>query len=94
MTQHTPAPWKASQFGGSITGPDGKSICAISNNIKRDQAEKLANARLIAAAPELLKALKDLLDAQPSGCVDHYAIEAKARAAVAKATGNKQEATP
>jgi len=35
---------------------------------------------------ELLEAIQLLLDAPPSGCVDHIAIERKARAAIAKCT--------
>ena len=46
-----------------------------------------ANARLIAAAPELLRALKGLLNALPSATT-HPAIKA-ARAAIAKAEGKE-----
>jgi hypothetical protein len=57
-------------------------------------AEREANARLIAAAPELLTELRQLvMDADDSGITAHYkgrgfdeSIE-RARAAIAKATG-------
>jgi hypothetical protein len=45
----------------------------------------LEDARLIAAAPDLLAALEELLNALPSATT-HPAIKA-ARAAIAKATG-------
>jgi len=47
---------------------------------------RIANARLIAAAPELLEALVGMLDALPSATT-HPAIQA-ARAAIAKAKGD------
>lgn len=50
---------------------------------ERSDAEACANARLIAAAPELLEALKEL-DAKP----EYTSSWIKARAAIAKATGS------
>lgn len=50
--------------------------------------ERRANARLIAAAPDLLEALEELLNALPSATT-HPAIKA-ARAAIARATGEAQ----
>jgi hypothetical protein len=47
-----------------------------------------ANARLIAAAPELLEALRALLDDQQDASLP---VLARARAAVAAATGEKIE---
>ena len=51
-----------------------------------------SDARLIAAAPELLEALKDLLDATaiPSTVCKERAAYDKALAAIAKATGEPQ----
>jgi hypothetical protein len=55
--------------------------------------ELMANARLIAAAPDLLEALQDLFDADMEhvlmgdGKDDQIEAIAKARAAIAKATG-------
>jgi hypothetical protein len=46
--------------------------------------ELAANARLIAAAPALLQALRSMLDDD-----DHDAAKVKARAAIAAATGEK-----
>jgi hypothetical protein len=63
-TKHTPGPWHVA-FGGKDT--DDYAIIgskfserAICNMEPRDYVQ--ANARLIAAAPELLEALKGLLD--------------------------------
>lgn len=52
------------------------------------ESEQRANARLIAAAPDLLEACQGLLDALPSATT-HPAIKA-ARAAIAKATGDAE----
>lgn len=58
-----------------------------------DRATELANARLIAAAPELLEALRDLLkevdESLIAGANDFGwpAAVSKSRAAIAKATG-------
>ena len=75
--------------------PQAKIICAL-----RDSEEQAANARLIAAAPELLKALEDaastlefilppartLANAMKFGGTSYDALYA-ARAALAKAKG-------
>ena len=51
MTQkHTPGPWSALRYAGEISGPDGEMIAP--------RVFGSANARLIAAAPELLEALE------------------------------------
>jgi hypothetical protein len=89
-TKHTPEPWIADECfdaSGFITirvadgTPNGD---ADEQPIATVYSE--AHARLIAAAPELLEALKRLLD--PSLKKDiREADEARARAVVAKATG-------
>jgi len=67
MTQvkHTPGPWaaismnnRASKYWWSISGMDGLGdvVCNTPNNNASDEA----NAKLIAAAPELLEALQQL----------------------------------
>jgi hypothetical protein len=60
---HTPGPWR-------VTGPNvraGDALLATVTdhwaNEKTPDAEKMANARLIAAAPELLAALSAMLGA-------------------------------
>lgn len=59
MTTHTPGPWAASQNSvyWQINGPDGAivgDVCGTS--VWATAEEEAANARLIAAAPELLEA--------------------------------------
>lgn len=54
--KHTPGPWKMGEDGEVLTDSPNEFLVAMSN-IHRPQYE--ANARLIAAAPELLEALKD-----------------------------------
>jgi hypothetical protein len=66
--KHTPGPWRA-EFGEAIVvkGADGARV-AIATNLdrygRRDTNEVEANARLIAASPELLEALRELHEAE------------------------------
>jgi len=92
---HTPGPWMASQaffFGHDswqITGTNGDTSPFLCHLID-DTPDYAANARLIAAAPELLAALEAL-------CEDKYLADPinadrmrAARAAIAKAKGGAQ----
>ena len=83
--KHTPGSWHVDDPGVSdryryVFGAD-RLICRIT--IHNETSE--ANARLIAAAPDLLDSLKVLLKILPSATT-HPAI-AKARAAIKQATG-------
>lgn len=52
---HTPGPWRAD--GAVRVQGDGYDICRLCTiPIHKDEASALANARLIAAAPDLLEA--------------------------------------
>ena len=67
--RHTPGPWRRSE-GGAIFGSDGKliQICGeYSVRFGEGTEEALANARLIAAAPDLLEACKALLTMMQGG---------------------------
>lgn len=58
--QHTPGPWYISEPGVYIDGPSGRGLAAI---VMAETAEvRLANARLIAASPEMLEALRTIED--------------------------------
>lgn len=86
-TKHTPGPWKVSYTKISVITAENGAVIAKVNKI--DGLVNLqANARLIAAAPELLEALIECLDCEFS-VTDRAAIN-KARAAIAKATGENQ----
>ena len=102
---HTPGPWLVWDSKGTAridhtTGvyrqPDSSDeqiIALCDEDLSLSSDEQLANARLIAAAPELLEALQQLdrlLDYTKSGAFSDY-DRAKcvvvARAAIAKARG-------
>lgn len=81
MTQHTPGPW--AQNGNLIEGPDGETVAYVTAYNTMTPRQK-ANARLIAAAPELLAALENVM-ANPTT----FSFE-PIRAAIAKATGEEK----
>lgn len=108
-TKHTPGPWivghpylwygkyflpmglSHSLAGGRVT----KQIAAIGVGREKEvSAEEQANARLIAAAPDLLTTLREI-DAAPASMVNDSeslrhsikTIQAMARSAIAKAEG-------
>ncbi len=67
MSKFTKGPWsvgltKATQLKTTIYAADGGSIANLGNARKRNHSEMEANARLLAAAPELLEACEILLD--------------------------------
>ena len=86
-TKHTPGPWKATKDPDSIRGDD--YCIGMETDVARIDRVAVCSecdASLIAAAPELLEALelvlRDCLDSE--GLAAAYA---KARSAIAKATG-------
>lgn len=91
--QHTPGPWWLQADGAGwyveCTPERGHSVAYVRAEAGEDDpdtpdAEKEANARLIAAAPELLEALRGVLRVADRATVEFDA----ARAAIAKATGS------
>jgi hypothetical protein len=98
MAEHTPGPWRADDvryqrdfrtFVNVGEEPFG-FIAAVSADPQHPETIN-ANARLIAAAPELLEALINCADQaeiamRAEGGEGFWAVEA-ARAAIAKATG-------
>jgi hypothetical protein len=62
-TKHTPGPWEFSyvpgEYGHVITIVEGEIAETFRETVGEEQA--VANARLIAAAPELLEALSAIL---------------------------------
>jgi len=96
-TQHTPGPWVMDdEYGTEIIG-SGKIVAVTMNQMLATKAQQKkgvlgfddveqikANARLIAAAPELLEALERMVLI----CEAYNGLEAKkARAVIAKAKG-------
>lgn len=88
MTKHTQEEWLIAGDNGDFVyalGPNGGNkfwaavASAGSDSISAE--EKAANARLIAAAPDLLAALIDLVEGHSMGGAK------RGRAAIAKATG-------
>lgn len=79
-TQHTPAPWSLGSNGAStkVVDADGKAICMVT--YRKDHW----NGDLLAAAPDLLACLLDVLDAD--GDLDAMDFN-RYRAAITKATG-------
>lgn len=109
-TKHTPGPWKAVRNSSyweiepANAGQDGipfnvGDVCASAPG-DPDSGLQEANARLIAAAPELLGALQDLhrecvVAAKRAGTVwplygSAKALDEKCRAAIAKAEGKRK----
>ncbi len=90
MTTHTPGPWK---WDFDLLGPDEKPILEIGMGYDGQwggESPNDANARLIAAAPDLLAALKKLADHFEAEMRAHNGIPPllfNARAAIAKAEG-------
>lgn len=96
LSKHTPGPWQVSgvrQRGIDhwqslhMVGPDGGSIAGVlyTDRTTELHVESLANARLIAAAPKLLQALKIITLHAPS--LDVVGIRELADEAIATAEG-------
>lgn len=75
--QHTPGPWNSAHFCGRAY-----VVKCAGGTYHIGTIRGKENARLVAAAPELLEALLEL-DAKP----EHTSSWLKAQAAIAKATG-------
>jgi hypothetical protein len=113
MTMHTPGPWKLGQYLGSLrqfvihmdVGDKGRGSDVAFTSTAFGNDETIANARLIAAAPDLLEALqwyeakavqmgRAAIDQDSKLLLElmkEIAVEygAQARAAIAKATGEQ-----
>ena len=59
MGEHTPGPWKV--VGTEIWGANVKIASGRGAYDEKDRQKNKANARLIAAAPDLLEALRKIL---------------------------------
>ena len=95
-TKHTPGPWHVGKRfpAGAIYDAKGGEVCGFSNLLH--PAEIAANARLIAAAPDLADALRVIIKQaettrlafpNAAGRDDWQQVILIARAALAKAEG-------
>ena len=85
MSTHTPGPWHVANGCQIRSAKDQIAKAWMMRN-----GEGLANARLIAAAPELLEALEEIVSAADGdGWSQLDADLRKARAAIAKAKGGE-----
>lgn len=103
-TQHTQGPWDYDCYGEhfSFFGNDGREDYSfrIEYNEEMPEAEQLENSHLIAAAPELLSALSNLIEdhkrmfpeAHPNSTIAWEECEEvmAAFAAIAKAEGRAE----
>lgn len=80
-SKHTPGPWRI--HSDYIESDTGYEVCQVKTNHPRNADTQAANARLIAAAPDLLKACQS---AERHGLLPEFTCD-KLRAAIAKATG-------
>ena len=82
--QHTPGPWDVS-FGRNDAAIHAGGTIAMIDDVMTGWR---ANARLIAAAPELLAALGDIVASSDANCGDSLANAIRtAKDAIAKAKG-------
>ena len=90
--EHTPGPWVV--YDDSNNGKTnrieiaarGKTVARIYHSVPE---EDLPNARLIAAAPDLLEALQYMVNACPAIDPSGEDAHARAQAIIAKATGGQ-----
>lgn len=84
MSKHTPGPWKQKNWRIYVEqGESVRVICDTATNQRgRENPETRANARLIAASPDLLGALRALLSPRTYDAgMDCYVIQAKSEEA-------------
>lgn len=88
MSKHTPGPWEDAGRAGlgrmvrAGTKEDPRWICVVYGEGVTPESQ--ANARLIAAAPELLEAMKNLVNGGSDGRAKDWDL---AEAAIRKAEG-------
>jgi hypothetical protein len=85
-TKHTPGPWVIGKRDHDVVMVDTASGTAICD-VYGESDDRPANARLIAAAPDLLAALEDIARGDYSDPLCMKTPEQRAREAIAKAKG-------
>lgn len=95
MVEHTKGPWSVEpdhregmEYNNHVVTGSGDRICFMAHGGPKKQPEFDANARLIAAAPDLYAALRRLLVTQSPDGYEHEAgcrcVIHEARAALAR----------
>ena len=87
MTMQTEGPWPMRESATHVTVTNARGD-AVFHDDKRIPGV-MADARLIAAAPDLLEALKDMTDLVQLMCPFDGPQQRKARTAIARATGEQ-----
>ena len=91
LNTHTPGPWaiEAAPNGYTYIRAEHRAEIALvgSENMLADDSSAASNAMLIAAAPDLLEALRDLVEAVEDPEASSLMRLNAARDAIAKATG-------
>ena len=94
---HSTAPWRVSgqpcYAGYKVVDSAGRSVAAFPSSSKRPDEERAGNAALIAAAPDLLSALVELVKVADGILTSSYSRDRidSAKAAIAKATNPAPE---
>ncbi len=87
-TKHTPGPWREKGFIIESGAHDGDMFIPVADLVENGEVQ--ANARLIAAAPDLLAELQNIANADTSDWDDPNDFKAwaqsRARHTIAKAT--------
>lgn len=92
-TKHTPGPWRVGTPGPNgcytVGTEQGLMVAHVAHSANHlDQCEQaIGDARLIAAAPDMLEVLQTILNAEPSYSRIQQ-LKSTIRAAIAKATGS------
>lgn len=91
--KHTPGPWtieRKKKYRAHISGFGWHGLAKVIVRMRDDEddcEDGLANARLIASAPDLLEALEDLFGQTYASTLEDPSVMDRARAAIAKAKG-------
>lgn len=90
MTKHTPGPWEVTRPSANSLFPLVIEVPNVAPIAYMAYNNAAINARLIAAAPDLLAALKGIMEWARRVSVANPGMEvANAAAAIAKATGEE-----
>jgi hypothetical protein len=78
--KHTPGPWQSHRVGTVSAGQYLIAIKPVRGGAvqKAAEEERLANAKLIAAAPEMLAALHGIVDGIDDAWSEHFPEKVKA----------------